>query len=424
MPKYFSQVIPLAGRGIQSLSSTGRHFFSIWLRSWRRGGPETKIPAQEAGQRAIARALTFFLLAVLLGTAWWWFFSRPFEVTDDAYVTGNQVRIAARTSGTVREILADDTDQVKAGQALARLDSTDAALALAKAKADLAVTVRQAAGRLAQRDRLEAMAEMRTRELEMNRNDYARRQRLKPGQSVTAEELERHRDQTAMAEAALAAARHELEVTRRLVGEGPLADHPEVRLAADKVRESWLALDRCEIRSPIAGQVARRTVQVGAQVTPQTPLMVVTALNQVWVEANFKETQLARIKPGQPARVRVDLYDGRVVHKARVAGLGAGTGSVFSLLPPENATGNWIKVVQRVPVRLILDPGPLAEAPLRLGLSCRAEVLVKKTAEPLPETAQPLFEAAALSPDSRPIEAEIAALITANSGDLSAGASR
>ena len=386
--------------------------------------PETKVSTPAAGRRALARALTLFLLAGGLGAIWWWFFARPFVTTDDAYVAGNQVRISARTSGTVKDIMVDDTDRVQAGQLLARLDQTDAALALSKARADLAVTVRQAAGRLAQRDRLAALVEMRTSELEMNRNDYARRQRLKTGQSVTAEELERHREQTAMAEAALAAARHELEVTRRLVGEEPLADHPEVRLAAARLREAWLALDRCKIRSPIAGQVARRTVQVGAQVTPQTPLMVVTPLDHLWVEANFKETQLARLKPGQPARVKADIYNGRVVHQARVAGLGSGTGSVFSLLPPENATGNWIKVVQRVPVRLILDPAALAEAPLRLGLSCRAEVLVEEEAEPAPEIARPLFEAAALNPDPRPIEEEIAALIAANSGDLEAGDGR
>jgi membrane fusion protein (multidrug efflux system) len=346
-------------------------------------------------------------------TGWWWFFVRPYEATDDAYVTGNQVRIAARTSGTVREILVNDTALVQAGQVLARLDPTDAGLALARAKTGWAHAARRAASRRARRDRLEASVDRRSRDLQMSRNDYARRQRLKTGQSVTAEELEHFRDQTAIAEAALSAARHELEVTRRLVGEGPLADHPEVRLAAEKMREAWLALDRCEIRSPLAGQVARRTVQVGAQVTPQTPLMVVVPLDQLWVEANFKETQLARLKPGQRARVKVDLYDGQVTHTARVAGLGAGTGSVFSLLPPENATGNWIKVVQRVPVRLILDPGALAEAPLRLGLSCRAEVLVKKKAEPIPEI--PLVSAAALNPDLGPLEEEIAGLIAANS---------
>jgi membrane fusion protein (multidrug efflux system) len=375
--------------------------------------PETKGFATADGRRNLTRAAACFLLVCLLATGWWWFFVRPFETTDDAYVTGNQVRIAARTSGTVREILVDDTTRVQAGQVLARLDPTDAYLALAKARSDLAYAARQAASRLAQRDRLSASVEMRASELQMSRNDYARRQRLKTGQSVTAEELERYRDQTAIAEAALAASRHELEVTRRLVGEGPLADHPEVRLAAEKVREAWLALDRCEIRSPLAGQVARRTVQVGAQVTPQTPMMVVAPLDQLWVEANFKETQLASLKPGQRARVKVDLYDGRVVHPARVAGLGAGTGSVFSLLPPENATGNWIKVVQRVPVRLVLDPGALAEAPLRLGLSCRAEVLVKETPEQIPEP--PLVEAAALNPDLRPLEEEIAAIIAANS---------
>lgn len=372
----------------------------------------------EDGRRKLTRAGAGLLAAVVLVTGWWWFFVHPYESTDDAYVTGNQVRIAARTSGTVREILVNDTALVQAGQALLRLDSTDATLALAKARADLANAARQASSRLAQRDRLKAAVEMRAREMEMSRNDYARRQRLKTGQSVTAEELERYRDQTAIAEAALTAARHELEITQRLVGDGPLADHPEVRLAAAKMREAWLALDRCEIRSPLAGQVARRTVQVGAQVTPQTPLMVVVPLDQMWVEANFKETQLSRLKPGQRALVKVDLYDGQVVHPARVAGLGAGTGSVFSLLPPENATGNWIKVVQRVPVRLDLDPETLAEAPLRLGLSCRAEVLVKKTAGPIPEP--PLVEAAALNPDLRPLEEEIAALINANTGGLQA----
>jgi membrane fusion protein (multidrug efflux system) len=377
---------------------------------------KTKFHALAAGQRAMVRVLALFLLAGLIWAGWWWFFSRPYETTDDAYVAGNQVRIAARTSGTVREILVDDTTVVRAGQALARLDQTDAALALAKAKSDLAATVRQAAGRLAQRDSLAALVEMRSRELEMNRGDYARRQRLKTGQSVTAEELERYREQTAISEAALAAARHELEVTSRLVGRGPLAERPEVLLAATRMREAWLALDRCEIRSPLAGQVARRTVQVGAQVTPQTPLMAVVPLDQVWVEANFKETQLARIKPGQRARIKADVYNGGVVHPARVSGLGAGTGSAFSLLPPENATGNWIKVVQRVPVRLALDPAALAEAPLRLGLSCLAEVLVGEMAEAGPEPEPPVFEAAALSPDLRPLQEEIAGLIAANSG--------
>jgi membrane fusion protein (multidrug efflux system) len=384
--------------------------------------PDISTPA--TGRRAMARAIIFFLLAGLLAAGWWWFFVHPLETTDDAYVTGNQVRIAARTSGTVREILVDDTSRVLAGQVLARLDPTDAALALAKARADLAAAVRQAASLLAQRDRLEAVVEMRTRELEMSRNDYARRQRLMPGQSVTAEELERYRDQTAIAESALTAARHELEITRRLVGDEPLADRPEVRQAADKLREAWLALDRCELRSPVAGQVARRTVQVGAQVTPQTPLMAVVPLDQVWVEANFKENQLARLKPGQRARVKVDLYHGRVVHPARVSGLGAGTGSVFSLLPPENATGNWIKVVQRVPVRLVLDPETLAEAPLRLGLSCQVEVLVKEEPGPAPALKTPVSEATALNPDPGPIEEEIAALITANSGAAPGGAGR
>lgn len=354
-----------------------------------------------------------FIGAGLLWAGYWLMFSRNLESTNDAYVAGNQVRINARVSGMVEEILADNTQMVKAGQVLVRLDSTDAALALEKARAQLAATAREIDGQLAQLRRLKAQVVMRERELVLNQNDYYRRLRLTRGRSVTEEEVSRYKEQTAIAEAALEAARHELEAARRLLLDTPLEEQPRLRLEAENLRQAWLARQRCEIKSPVKGRVARRTVQVGSQVSPETPLMVVTPLEEIWVEANFKEGQLKKIRVGQPAVVKADLYGSGTVYRGRVAGLSAGTGSVFSLLPPENATGNWIKVVQRVPVRIALDPEDVAAAPLLLGLSCHVEVNIAAPEGPPPGLA--LYQTKVLNPALESVNAEIKAIVAANS---------
>ncbi len=374
-------------------------------------------PAEAGGRRAAVWLAAALALAGVLWAAYWLIFLRGRESTDDAYVAGNQVRVAPRITGTVREILADNTMLVEAGQVLVRLDPTDAALALEKARADLADAARQRSALMAQRDRLAAMVEVREKELFMNQSDYLRRQKLRTGVSVTAEELDHAREQAAIAEANLQAARHELEAARRQLLDTPLADQPTVRQSADRLREAWLTLQRCEIRSPARGWVARRTAQVGTLVTPGTPLMVVVPPEEIWVEANFKEVQLQHLRSGQRATVKADFYGGEVVHQGRVVGLAAGTGGVFSLLPPENATGNWIKVVQRVPVRIGLDPAEVAAAPLKLGLSCLVEVDWRDSgteAGAAPPPSSPRYETTALDHDPAEIDREIAAIIAAN----------
>jgi membrane fusion protein (multidrug efflux system) len=274
----------------------------------------------------------------------------------------------------VLEIFVDNTERVEAGQLLVRLDPTDAAVALEKAESELAAAVRQVVSQIAQRGRLSALIEARERELALAEAEFERRAGLRAGQSVTAEELERYRNQAAVSAANLRAARHELEVTERLLGPTTVPDNPQVLLAAARLKEAWLAWRRCEVRSPSAGTVAKRSVQVGHQVDPFTPLLAVIPGDQLWVEANLKESQLGRVRPGQRVLVRADMYGSRHEYRGVVAGLSAGTGSVFSLLPPENATGNWIKVVQRVPVRIVIDPADLAAAPLLLGLSLHTRI--------------------------------------------------
>lgn len=378
---------------------------------------------ENGGRRRLmmSRLLLLFLAAGFLWGGYWLLFQRGRESTDNAYVSGNQIRVSPLVGGTVREILTDSTEMVEAGQVLLRLDPTDYALKLAKARSDLALTVREQAGLLAQRDRLKALIEMRSKELDLNRSDYSRRLKLKTGVSITEEEVNRFREQTAIAEAALKAARHELEATERLLSDMPIGDQPAVRQSADRLREAWLALRRCEIRSPVSGRVARRTVQVGARVEPGSALMAVVPLDEIWIEANFKEVQLRHMKEGQPAEVTVDLLGGSRVFQAYVEGFSPGTGSAFSLLPPENASGNWIKVVQRVPVKLILDPPP--NEALLLGLSCRAEIRVNEAGRPRQKAAaEARYLTESLDEDLSVIDREIAGIIALNTGRPADGA--
>jgi membrane fusion protein (multidrug efflux system) len=332
----------------------------------------------------MGRAISFF---VILGLAWlvyWFIFQRPYVSTDDAYVVGNQIRLSSKTNGTVAEILFDNTQEVKAGEVLVKLSTTDADLALKKAQEELAQAVRQLSSQKSELERLEVLIKARQGDLALVENEYNRRKNLKTGSSVTAEEVERYRQQTMVAQANLEAAQYELEAKELLVGRFEVKDHPQVRLAVHKLKEAWLALRRCEIKSPAAGQVARRTVQVGAYVTPSTNLMAVVPLDQVWVEANFKESQLGRIKPGHEVIISSDMYGGSASYRGRVLGLSAGTGSVFSLLPAENATGNWIKVVQRVPVKILLVKEDLDKNPLLLGLSLKVRVKINDSPGPAP----------------------------------------
>jgi len=348
--------------------------------------------------RWLGAVLGVTLTVGLVYGAYWAQVLRYRQSTDDAYVGGNVVQITPQISGTVVAIGADDTQFVKAGQTLVPLDQADARVALDQAEAQLARTVRDVRNLFSTTSELDAAVQMRQTELAAAQSDLARRQRLGTTGAISGEELQHANDAVRSAQAALVAAEQQLAANRARVDGTTLADHPQVRDAAAAVRNAYLTLARTELPAPVAGFVARRNVQLGQRVGPGAPLMSVVPLDQVWVDANFKEPQLARMRVGQPVILTADLYGSHVVYHGRVAGFGAGTGAAFSLLPAQNATGNWIKIVQRVPVRIALDPGEIATHPLQIGLSMKAEVDVRGGAdgERLPQLAS---NAAAWSTD-------------------------
>ena len=328
---------------------------------------------------------------ILVGAAYgayWATVLRYSQSTDDAYVNGNVVQITPQISGTVVSIGADDTQFVKAGQPLVRLDQADAKVALDQAEAQLAKTVREVRNLFATTAQLQAAVEVRQTDLATAQNDFARREQLGKSGAVSGEELQHARDAVKAAQSALLAAQQQLVANRARVDRTTLEDHPDVRNAAAAVRNAYLNYARTVLPAPVSGFVARRNVQLGQRVGPGAALMAVVPLDQVWVDANFKEPQLAGMRIGQPVTLTADLYGNSIRYHGKVAGFGAGTGSAFSLLPAQNATGNWIKIVQRVPVRVALDPHELATNPLQIGLTMKAEVNVRdETGARLPQLA-------------------------------------
>jgi membrane fusion protein (multidrug efflux system) len=302
------------------------------------------------------------------------FYGRFHESTDDAYVNGNLVQITPQTTGTVISITADDGDFVQQGQALVRLDPSDTEVAMANAEANLAKTVRQVRGLYSNVDAYKAQVASRKVEVERARADFARRQNLAKGGAISQEELAHARDTLNAAQSALTNAQQQLDTNRALIDRTQIASHPDVKAAAAQLRQRFLEHARSTLVAPVSGYVAQRTVQVGSRVQPGTPLMAVVPLDQVWIDANFKETQLTDMRIGQPVEIEADLYGDDVQYRGTVESLGVGTGSAFSLLPAQNASGNWIKIVQRLPVRIHLEPDNLQKHPLRIGLSTTVNV--------------------------------------------------
>ena len=344
--------------------------------------PEASTPAVAApknGKRK--RALSIVTAVVIIGGIAWltyyFLYARWHQDTDDAYVQGNVVSIVPQTSGTVIGIDADDGMKVEAGQALVHLDANDAQVAYDQSVANLASTVRQVRGLYSTVDTGQAQIRAREVAVAQARADVSRRSGLVASGAVSSEELAHARDLLASAEAALSGSRGDLSRSRALVDATTLSQQPQVQVAASQLRQAYLNLQRSAIVAPVSGYVAKRQVQLGQRVQPGATLMTIVPLEQVWVEANFKETQLGHMRIGQPVEVHSDLYGGDVEYNGKVASLGLGTGSAFSLLPAQNASGNWIKIVQRVPVRIELDPKQLAEHPLRLGLSMSVDVAVR-----------------------------------------------
>jgi membrane fusion protein, multidrug efflux system len=318
-------------------------------------------------------ALIFIIIGILWAFYWVLVLSKR-ERTDDAYVNGNKVVISAQVSGTVIAVLADDTQLVKAGQVLVKLDPIDAQTALSRSASALAQTVRQVRQQKATADQYDSAIETRKLELARAEIDLAKRQPLLADHAIAAEEVRHAKESVQLAQAALTQAERQSKSSHALVDGTSVQDNPAVLEARDAYRDAWISAQRNAVVAPVTGYVAERSVQLGQHIQAGQALMTVIPLNSLWVDANFKEVQLRNLRIGQKTEVRSDLYGGGYIFHGHVEGMSAGTGAAFSLLPPQNASGNWIKVVQRVPVRIQIDDEDLVKSPLRVGLSATVTV--------------------------------------------------
>lgn len=362
----------------------------------------TQIPAKSKRKKNLL-LFTLIVLAIAAVTLWLYVTQWRYQVsTEDAYVSGNQVQINAQISGTVTAIGVNDTDMVKAGQTLVALDQADNGLALETAKAQLRTAIRQYKTQTAtiqQADVNISQAQTAMNEVQSQiesakiallaaQSDYQRRAALMASQAVSQEEVQHAADtvkkaqaqldaevaKQATARSAVVTAEAQRNVTVANLGKNDVLSQPAVQTAIANIQTAWLNLNRTQIVAPIDGQIAKRGVQLGQKISAGTPLMVIVPLHDLWVDANFKESQIKDIHLGQAVNLTSDIYGKEVVYHGKVIGLSAGTGSAFSVLPAQNATGNWIKVTQRLPVRIALDSKELQQHPLRVGLSMHAEL--------------------------------------------------
>ncbi|MBN1007995.1 efflux RND transporter periplasmic adaptor subunit [Amphritea pacifica] len=324
---------------------------------------------------------SLFLVVLVTGGAvfgYEYLYGRFYEDTEDAYVDGDRVQIGSQISGTVVRINVDDGDYVEQGQVLVELDPSDTTIALEQAKADLATAVRQVRGLFASVDNYRAQVETRKLQLQQARSDFNRRRKLGSAGALSEEAMSHSRDALGEAENALTSAQQQLNSTLALVEDTTIATHPSVQTAAAALHQAYINYARTHLVAPVSGYVAMRSVQPGSRVEPGQPLMAVVPLDQLWISANFKETQMRKMQIGQPVDVVADLYGDEVHYQGRIESLGVGTGGAFSLLPAQNASGNWIKIVQRVPVRIGLKSDELQQHPLRIGMSTQVQVDLRR----------------------------------------------
>ncbi|MGP1614120.1 MAG: efflux RND transporter periplasmic adaptor subunit [Pollutimonas bauzanensis] len=396
--------------------------------------PASQATERKSGSQRKRLLITAALIFIFIGIAyaiWWAVFAADYETTDDAYVHGNLVQVTSQIPGTVIAIHADDTQLISKGAPLVQLDSSDADIALIQAEAALAQAVRRTRTIFVQNDALQADIALREANVERAQVDLAkaasdlkRRQTLARSGGVSGEEIlhaqtavKAAQSGLAQAQAALAASQATLKTNQALTAGTTVARHPDVMQAADQLRKAWLTNARTRLPAPVAGMIAQRSVQVGQHVAPGTPLMTIIPLQHVWVEANFKEAQVRHMKPGQNVKLTADLYGGDITYHGKVEGIAAGTGGAFALLPAQNASGNWIKVVQRVPVRITLDPKELADHPLRVGLSMDVEVeLAEPQASDAGAKANTQFETAVFTDNTGAVDAQINKIIEENLG--------
>ena len=326
------------------------------------------------------KGLSIFILLLLLiaigSAAYWYLFIKGFEETEDAYVSGNQVMVSAQVAGNISKINVDNMDPVQAGDVLLELDDTNTKLSFEQAKSNLANAVRQISQLNYTVKQLKSAVRANEITLAQAQGNLNRRVQLVKDGAIDKESFQHAKEAVELAKANLTTSQNQLEANQALLLDGPLSEQPQIQSAVSNLKQAWLNLERTKIRSPIKGYVARRNAQVGQAVSVGGALMAVVTTDQMWLDANFKETQLTHMRIGQSAEIHFDLYGKDKTFNGKVVGIEMGTGSAFSLLPTQNATGNWIKVVQRVPVRIQLDPQQLAENPLRIGLSATVKVNV------------------------------------------------
>jgi membrane fusion protein (multidrug efflux system) len=331
-------------------------------------------PPKGKRRRILLLIAGIFILIGALWACYWVLVLEKREKTDDAYINGNRVVISAQISGTVVAVLADDTQLVNAGQILVRLDPIDAQTALSRAGNALAQAVRQVRQQKATAGQYDSEIESRRLELIRAQMDLAKREPLLSDRAIAGEEVRHAQESVQLASAALTQAQRQALAAHTLIDGTPVESNPAVLQAKDAYRDAWIAAQRNAVVAPVSGYVAERSVQLGQHIQAGEALMTVIPLHSLWVDANFKEVQLRNLRIGQKAEVRSDLYGGSFIFHGHVQGMSAGTGAAFALLPPQNASGNWIKVVQRVPVRIQIDDGDLVKSPLRVGLSATVTV--------------------------------------------------
>jgi membrane fusion protein (multidrug efflux system) len=357
---------------------------------------------------------------VLAGIGWYLLYVFVFslrEVTDDAYVSGNQVNVSSQVPGTVIAVLADDTQLVKKGQDLVKLDPTDSEVTLAKARSALANAVRQVRQQTEMASQYDAAIASRKLELARTEADLKRRQPLLADKAIAPEEVAHAQEAVENAKAALELAQRQSAASHALVDGISIAENPSVMQAKAAFRDAWINAERNAIVAPVDGYVAQRAVQVGSRIQPGQQLLTIIPLHDLWIDANYKESQLRNVRIGQAAEIESDLYGGSAQFHGKVVGLGAGTGAAFALLPPQNASGNWIKVVQRVPVRIALDAAELDKHPLRIGLSTSVKVDTHERNGPVLAAApviRPIAETDVYARDFAKAETEADAIVRAN----------
>lgn len=332
------------------------------------------LPSGNRRRKALLGATLAFLLIGVAAVLYYMLVLSQEEETDNAYIGGNLVMLTSQVTGNVQEIRADETQLVNAGAEVIKLDAVDADVTLRQAQARLGAIVLQLREKYANAVQYEAVLQQRKLSLKKAEDDLARRAPLGDDHTLSAEEVTHAKQAVDDAKAALNVAVEQVKTAQAALGGTTLAQHPAVLAAKEDFVQAWLAARRNAILAPVSGYVAKRSVQVGAHVSPGMALLSIVPLDQLWVNANFKESELQNIRIGQPVTVEADIYGGKVTYHGNVVGLSAGTGSAFSLLPAQNASGNWIKVVQRLPVRIALDSKELAEHPLRVGLSATVTV--------------------------------------------------